>query len=113
MNYEELENIPFTYIDGDKSIEVKAVGIDFDIGITIVNAKDSKEYVLCILGPLAPQNKDKKEKYFLGYQKVFDFTIEQIKNGALIRETFIEMTNKATKRIPGYEPSIESCAFGQ
>lgn len=114
MDYEKLEGKIVKYRWGYlPQVKGLVVGVDRDIGITIVNAEDHEHYFLCLKGPSSPQwekfrkrSRKSEEDYISEYYKWFDILVEQIKNGRC--EPKILRTISAIR--PGY-PSAESCPF--
>ena len=55
-NREELHKVTVVMPSGEMR-EGLVVGCDYNVGITLVNAKDTKEYLLCGSGPLSQQHR--------------------------------------------------------
>ena len=85
-DYPELEGKVIKYVNPDFP-EIKSalvVGVNYDIGITLVNAEDSSDYLCCLTGPASPRWKrcggTKKAKMEL-HKKAFPIIIDMITDG--------------------------------
>lgn len=108
-DYSELEGKVIDFIhDNGELVKCKIVGCEYDIGITIVNAKDKEDYLLCVIGPSSSLGEAVVD--FRGYRKCFEYYIEQIKNGSIDIAAAILHT---AYRNRGSKPDINNCAFGQ
>jgi len=120
-DYPELEGKVIEYVNPDFP-EIKSalvVGVNHDIGITLVDAEDTSEYLVCLIGPSSPlweraiplhhpQRTETEE--IKTYKKIFAFIIKMIKIGKWDGDkvnNFIE-TNSIRD---GYQPSAASCSF--
>ncbi len=120
MNYEELENIPVDFVefkDSTKVIKGKVVGCDPSVGVTVVYANNPKRYLLCLLGELAPQRKDKNHRVGSfdkkGNLATFNLLVKQIKAGVIINDDLDTLIMKLYGGRCGNDPTLDDCAFGQ
>ena len=56
-DFPELENIPFQYVSDGASYTAIAIGLNRDIGLTIVEKDDTGKELLCFNSTLSPYNK--------------------------------------------------------
>lgn len=119
-DYSFLEGKEVIYTDGlsGKETPAKVVGCDFDVGITLINANDSTDYLGCIHGPSDPKwricggmsQKDLKE-----YTALFFCVVRQLKAGRVSPKLplRIEGTSLLHQALDGLRPSAEICPFNQ
>lgn len=83
------------------------VGCDKDIGITIVNAADHDDYIMCLVGPSSPlwEGKAAQDKY----EELFNIIVEQLENGVYDFMIINSIVAGGSKE----GPTAKSCAFGQ
>lgn len=105
-DYPELEGEPVKFTNTEMKYDGKVVGCSYDIGITIVNAKDSKDYLVCINGPSSPNEGYEKEPY----DKVFYTTIDMIKKG-LVEAQILELIYNPCF-VPGFFNYMDECPWG-
>lgn len=98
------------YTDGSNEYIGKIVNIDYDIGLTIVDKDNPNEYLVCLIGPSAHKNYDKKldEKW----PSIFYSTVRQIKNGKLT-PNICEKILHSINQFSASDPGPEYCAFNQ
>lgn len=110
--YEKLEGKEIIYTMGDDTLIGKVVGIDYDIGITVVDKNDTDRYLICIPGPCSPHGTVEYPDYlFDSYDEEFFFSFEAIKDGVFDYDKLME---KAKDGMPffAFGPSKETCPFG-
>lgn len=102
-----------TYKYGDSVNEGIVVGHDPDLGITIINANDPDDYLICINGPASKMWKELNthDSEIPGYKRVFNYVTERIKAGLIVLDDLSEDMAKQASRPQGHNPSSESCAF--
>ena len=90
---------------------VRVVGCDPDIGISLMNA-DTGEYVLCSHGPMSPLLKpDVKNTRLVSHrQKLFKGIVAMIKTGTVCANTVVNINSGC--RADG-KPTAKDCAFTQ
>lgn len=118
-NYEKLEGKIIDFITpGGNITKGKVIGCDFDIGVTVVKARDIDGFLVCLLGKMAPQWKEEgwgETKYDnKKFKLLFNVIAKQIETGIVEYEAL----KKAALMICNgehinYHPSQEDCAFGQ
>lgn len=109
------EIVKFIYPDGGGvNFDVGLViGCDPGIGITIVNADDTDEFLYCLIGPLAPNaiNIPGAEEYYKeDYKKEFDSIRLRIGTGVVDIVEHCRILNLARFT---EEPLLKHCPFGQ
>jgi len=113
--YEKLEE---TIVDcrtaGGGKQKGLVVGVDPDIGITLVNTENHNEYITCLIGPGSPiwkKNYNKKR-----YRATFELIVRQLKEG---RYNELEVDKMRENNFNSYHSvlaegaNFESCPFGQ
>jgi len=111
MEQFEGKVIKFTSCDGDE-YEGLIVGYDYDIGITIVNAKDKERYLYCLLGPSSHPELYNTDRVYNLYSEVFEETSAMFKDGFYDRRIMNQINEKHNARTDG-SPSAASCAFNK
>ena len=115
MNYEKFEGKEVVCIAGDNQIVGIVTGCDRDIGISIQAKDDKKRYLLCLIGPSAPNF----ESHFVKgrtYYKRFRFILDCIKRGKIVSEELLEFLEKTKASHSFYankRPDASSCPFNQ
>ena len=101
--YEKLEGkvIDFVYSDNEV-VKGLVVGVDPDIGITIVQNDNHKYNLLCLIGPSSPR----WEEHWDPGPERFEFICDQIKKG------FIDSNDLRANPHTGGVPA-EYCSFNQ
>ena len=82
-DYSHLEKKKLDYICSEEHQaynQLKVAMIDYNIGVTIVNAEDPTEEVACLNGPMSPHKDSYDEN---SYDKVFEFMLNQIEEGTI------------------------------
>ena len=94
------------------------VGIERDIGISIVDKHDSDNYLVCLIGNMAPQWNDKYCSQARS-DALFDHLVKAITKGEIVWSEMMTLFDEYSKEGSEYaakEPSASSadaCAFGQ
>jgi len=111
-DYEELEGKIVDVINSsvEEHIQGHVVGIDYDIGITIVDANDHERYILCYTGPAA--EKFSVVRDFAIYNQLFNYTKNAIERGVIDLDELFYFTQKISVST-GRNPSKETCPFGR
>lgn len=90
------------------------VGCDYHIGITIVNAYDKDDYLMCLHGPLSPRARAQKREGMLFdgkmHKSFFTACIKSIESGFLDCES--TSLGVVSDLQLGEDPSSSSCPFG-
>lgn len=116
-DHSELEGKVIDWKETERSIpvKVKVVGFDYNVGITMVNAENDKEYYACFHGPLSPlirkritTSKDKADhkKY---WNKTFESCLGMVRSGCFNiyqHDIFMGQMDRDSTATP-------NCAFGQ
>ena len=117
MDYSKLEGKKIEYFWGDNIREGLVVGVDFNIGITIVDANNHDNFILCLAGPLSPTREQFVTMTDKQYKNSFNYYIEAIKSGKLNMD---EATDFYEKQVPlakltlwSLGPDAEGCSFNQ
>lgn len=115
-DYSHLEGKEIIYkyedFDGIREIPSIVVGVDYDIGITIINAKDHEDYVMCLRGPSSPTFVE-VEDWQTAHDTLFYEYVRMIEEG-VINEDILEDKLDDVGFAPGdEEPTAASCPFGQ
>lgn len=112
-DYPELEGKVIEYVNPDfpeiKSVLV--VGVNYDIGITLVNAEDKTDYLYCLVGPLSPIWKKcdgPESKKTADYKKLFPIRLKMIKDGKF--NVVCPGDPRSTWR-GSEQPSTSTCGF--
>jgi hypothetical protein len=92
------------------------VGIDPDIGITVVGKLNPNDYILCLMSPdvfRSTQKKDPSSHDEMHYMNIFNLNVQALKKGFLdmYQLEIAERDNFSFES--GQNPSIEGCAFAQ
>jgi len=110
------EIVKVLWEDYDGSISFDAglvVGCDPDIGITIVNADNTEEFLICLRGPLAPNVLKGDPCYTNGeYKQAFDDYAARITLGVVDLPAH-EQKMQGIGIGTGTSPSHKNCPFGQ
>ena len=92
--------------------KVLVAGVDYDIGVTFVNPKNSKDYFTCYNGPASPERK-KNPKSMISidrYNKAFKYIIDTLKND---RVYDVQEVHDAYGHTPSFFGGyLSPCAFG-
>lgn len=114
-SYPELEGKVIRFTTSKKSTKVtlgKVVGCDYYIGVTIVNADDQDDYLLCAHGPMSPiyKGKDRSCVDPQIWDTRFALILETIKSEHLDCQQYLskDLIGRA-----GNNPSADSCSFNQ
>ena len=108
-DYSYLEGRKVKYVreDGSMSHGV-VVGIDPDIGITIMKEGSKDHYLCCVRSPLVMKAEDSRNIY----QQFFDLLVKEINEGVVRVKEHDELLAVVGVR-GGDAPSAETCAFSQ
>lgn len=87
----------------------RVVGVNYDIGITIVNKDDPTDYCICFHGPSSPRTQKLGESV-PWYGEAFYLAVEDIKAGEW-KASYEEAVPNLKKHVGGY-PSAETCPWG-
>jgi hypothetical protein len=111
-DYSELLDKEVKVIEANGLISYTGIviGIDFDIGITIINKEDKDDYLLCYLGETVQPAEDEEEKEL--YNRLFSWAVEAIRQGVMDFKESNEISFIAGRR-PGNDPSSDFCAFNR
>ena len=112
-SYLEGKEVAFRYTEYGKTINVKVVGCDIDLGITIqrTDCRGVDSYILCLNGPASPYARGGYKKSVLvkiAYQAVFKKVVKGIEEGAIVVSDFRYLLPANLN-----DPSVETCAFSQ
>jgi len=112
-DYPELEGKVIKYVNPDfpEITSALVVGVNYDIGITLVNAEDTTDYLCCLTGPLSPQwercmgtESEKREEH----KKLFAARLKMIKDGKF----HVVLPDDPRGDWRGYiQPSTSTCSF--
>jgi len=94
-DYSYLEGKTFKYTHGKNTITAKVIAADYHIGITCVNTENSNEYVICFLGPKAPNCFPINPKI---YQYSWASLIHHIEKGHVDASKLLQTINKHTQK---------------
>jgi len=116
-NYEQYEgnevqveklNYDNNFKEVDPTIKKgEVMGCNYDIGITVVNKKNKKDYMICLNGPSSPNFKNHGITE-TQYKKMFELHIEQIKSGELNYKKIYDLWDLFHNNRPG---PMAKCAF--
>ena len=114
MNYSKLEGKEVKYIDRHGAIRTAIVtGFDKDFGLTI-QEKDTKEYIMCLVGHASPLIKNCIGPSKKHLQKLNRLAAEMIQKGVFEVKQILRLYEKGIKRSPKYAKSTEkTCPFSQ
>jgi len=88
-DYEELEGKIVTWVRTDQiRHKCMIVGLNRAVGITIVDAKDTNQYLVCINGPVMPNGGDISD--FTDYNELFEVVIGSIAAGVIHADELLE-----------------------
>ncbi len=110
--------------DDDETVfDALIVGLDFDIGFTIVDNNDKDNYLACLLGDTVFKDDNFSKE---DYKIFFDEIVKQIKSGVINLDEMDELFNSLTgvsKEVADISkilntvgiggPSAEFCAFNR
>ena len=85
------------------------VGCNTDIGITIVNAQDKDDYLVCITGPVAPGGSNVKN----WDQGIWEYMVNAINCGLVEVSEIRKFTGATYAPFWSGGPSGNMCAYGQ
>ena len=89
------------------------IGCDYWVGITIVNAKNKKEYLLCLHGEKTSQARGQSPIPKGNYQRIFNFIVKQIRSGLVDIGDIDAFVNRIGRYSSQDNASAETCAFAQ
>ena len=139
-DYPELENVVIEHINDDFEetdhiANSKAIGCNFDVGLTLIQTDEDGNpaidhrgeeiYLVCIHGKSSPlyiksvRSKNvRKEKYDEYYSALFYKTVEMIKDGLFDLGEFLELSKTVLQNpnmVVGNANSVNSstCAYSQ
>jgi hypothetical protein len=113
MDYEHLEGKEIDYICGNSKLRGLVVGVDRDIGITIVNAKNHEHFLTCVNGPSSGHVAYANDLIDIeAYNKVFDHSIEMLEQGKFDIDLHFN-TMSIVGLIYGFEPSLNDCPYNR
>ena len=111
-SYPELEGITIKFTAGKNVSMGKVVGCDYYIGVTLINADDPKDYLVCAHGPMSPiyKGRDRSSVDPEIWNTRFALILEAIKNKHFDCEQYLsnDLIGKA-----GNQPSSRTCTFNQ
>ena len=113
-DFPELEGkiIMFQPAGNQAAIPCVVVGCNRSIGVTLVNANNKDDYILCYIGPIIPEKPDGKYFNAETHEKVFNVIVEGIIDGELWSEDLADaMTSMGVKSSAGAGP--QACAWNQ
>ena len=77
-DYPELEGMEFDFID-DVGFQIgRLIGCNRNVGLTIVNAEDEREKLLCFKGPSTKGSKSKDKELDM---MLYDIVVEGVREG--------------------------------
>lgn len=76
-DYPEFEGAVIKYIDGPETLDVRVIGLNYHVGISIV-ANSNNINMVCIPGPLAPNYQNDGL-----YDQDFEFCLNSIISGVI------------------------------
>lgn len=88
---------------------VRVVAVDYNIGATLVNVDDPKDFFTCLNGPLSPEGRhDLEDPIKLDrYDKGFEYLLSVLRSNGVYD---VQAKNKLTGAI-GWGFGMNSCAF--
>lgn len=111
FEYLEGKEVEYNYIDGETTTAIVA-GCDYDIGITLVEKGNPKNYLFCTPGPCSPNGLDQYPiDGFESYDEEFFNMVEQLKVGKVSPPDAVK-DNPWLLVCGGVGPSAETCPFG-
>ncbi|KKL75783.1 hypothetical protein LCGC14_2051380 [marine sediment metagenome] len=112
-DYSDLFEKDFTITSPNRTVDMtitgKLVGIDPDIGITIVDKNDRDHYIYCLRSGLTLGPKGKGNKKF--YADMFEVLVQGIRAGEIKREDVQDIELSHNFMLSGGKASPETCAF--
>lgn len=111
-DHPELEGKIVTFVSSSwynrKPCQVLITGCNFDIGCTLVDAKDHSKYFFCFHGLLSPRNKDGCNTPHDVLVNEFTRIIRQLRRGFLDVDSILELSSDI-----GFNttPSADTCPF--
>jgi len=84
-SYEYLEGKKILYNNTETTVEAMVALVDSDIGITIVDANNKDDYLICMSMPKSPRWKEEwnTTEEYKDSNKEFHFFVEGIKKGVI------------------------------
>jgi len=115
VDYSVLEGREVKFVDVDNKYNVHnkigiVVGCDRDIGITIINKHDEKEYLLCHPGPSSPQMA-RYQSLVEGSIAIFDCIVMFIRDGVIDSDVVEKHMENITDWNIRKNASQETCSF--
>jgi len=108
--YENLEGKEILFIVCGMPILAIVTGCDSDLGISI-QRKTSKEYLMCLNGPMSPISKDPRSGFNAEkYSSEFEGVVKMIRSG-VVKATALMLLFGTGKRVD--EPTAGHCPFSQ
>ena len=90
------------------------IGCDPDIGLTIINAEDKDDFLVCLIGPLAPNASKDHPDYSNGnYERCYADYIKRIASGTVNLDLHDRAIAKIGGASAGSNAGKSTCAFGQ
>jgi len=113
MDYEKFEGRTIRFINY-KGTEIigHLVGVEYDIGITIVCDSDRDRYLSCLKGPSAEPDFYANDSDYLVYNELFENSLFMIKDGFFDERVIEELLSKHGEE-PGVNAGPESCPFNK
>lgn len=109
-NYEELEGKVVDFVRwNDEVVRARVIGVDPDIGLTLVREDDHNLFLVCLLREGSPQWKEHNYKRSDSGDKIFNSALSQIKEGIVNAQILINMQENSYASIGITQ---DDCAFG-
>lgn len=120
---ENFKEKDYSYLTGKilpaKNLEgvstVRIVDVDYDIGITIVNADDTDQYIYCWIGPTAYKNMtgegvEDAELHEAAFTRMVEL-LERDEYDHEVALTIFQETSTPIGYLTATNPDADSCAF--
>jgi hypothetical protein len=113
MDYSKFEGKVIRFIDSyGTEIEAFVVGIEYDIGITIIANKDRGRYLACLKGPSARPDLYIDDSDYLEYDEFFENALFMIQDGFLDERVIDDILLKHGLE-PQYQAGPDVCPFNK
>lgn len=122
---EKLQKRQFEVIDSENRINGLLVGIDYDIGITIVDADDPKHHLFCANGrkTYCKYCYRSEEDFLLIFNKVFAYIVKGIRCGVVDFDEMVDLIYPKSTSMEvellkliisaSLKPSSDNCPFNK
>lgn len=110
-DYRHLEGLIVSYNDWEEILNALVVGCDYNVGITLVNAGNKDDYLLCLNGP-SDVSDDERFSWKL-HNTLFFTLVRQIKKGCVRNEILDRILCAYNYSSFSHKASAETCSFGK